>query len=61
LGESTHLSKLDEACLIEVEKQFVDRRPNTLLSLTRKGQSAIENHWKQLDVLRENVKNWKPE
>lgn len=58
---SSHLSKLEEAGLIKVEKQFVDKRPNTLVALTPKGREAIENHWKQLDRLRENAKNWKPE
>lgn len=57
---SSHLAKLEEAGLIKVEKQFVDRRPNTLVALTPKGQAAIENHWTQLDNLRENAKNWKP-
>jgi DNA-binding MarR family transcriptional regulator len=56
---SSHLAKLEEAGLITVEKQFVDRRPNTLVALTPKGQEAIENHWKQLDSLRENARNWK--
>jgi DNA-binding MarR family transcriptional regulator len=57
---SSHLSKLEEAGLIKLEKKFVDKRPNTLVALTPRGQEAIENHWKQLDNLRENAKNWKP-
>lgn len=56
---SSHLARLEEAGLITVEKQFVDRRPNTLVALTQKGQLAIENHWKQLEGLRENARNWK--
>lgn len=58
---SSHLSRLEEAGLIEVEKQFIDKRPNTLVALTPKGKEAIENHWKLLDNLRENAKNWKPD
>jgi DNA-binding MarR family transcriptional regulator len=58
---STHLSKLEEAGLITQEKQFVDKRPNTQVQITEKGRAAIENHWKQLESLRKNAQQWKPD
>jgi DNA-binding MarR family transcriptional regulator len=50
---SSHLSKLEEAGLIQIEKRFVNKVPNTLVSLTEKGQQAIERHWQLLDKLRQ--------
>ena len=39
---SAHMSKLEEAGYIEVEKTFKGRRPNTMLSLTPKGRAAFK-------------------
>lgn len=58
---SVHLSKLEEAKLITLEKQFVDKRPNTQVQLTEKGRKAIESHWQQLENLRQDAKQWKPD
>ena len=57
---SSHLSKLEEVGLIQVEKRFVDKRPNTQVQITDKGRSAIENHWAQLEILRKDSQAWKP-
>jgi len=38
---STHMSKLEEAGYLEVEKSFRGRRPNTTLRLTPKGREAF--------------------
>ena len=56
---SGHLLKLEEAGLIHQEKLFINRRPNTVISLSSKGKSAIENHWRQLENLREKARSWK--
>jgi DNA-binding MarR family transcriptional regulator len=58
---SVHLSKLEEAKLIMLEKQFVDKRPNTQVQITEKGRKAIESHWRQLENLRLNAQQWKPD
>jgi DNA-binding MarR family transcriptional regulator len=58
---SVHLSKLEEAGLITLEKQFVEKRPNTQVQLTEKGRKAIESHWQQLENLRQESKQWKPD
>ncbi len=57
---STHLSKLEAGGLVRVEKRFVGRKPNTLLALTRKGERAIESHWRRLDELRADSRQWSP-
>lgn len=38
---STHLSKLAEVDYVDIQKEFVDNIPRTLISLTDKGRDAI--------------------
>jgi DNA-binding MarR family transcriptional regulator len=56
---SSHLSKLEAAGLVSIEKQFIGKTPNTAVSLTKAGRTAIEDHWNRLDELRKSVHNWK--
>ncbi len=53
---SSHLSKLEEAGLITIEKRFVGKTPNTRISITSIGEQAIERHWQLLDRLRQDAK-----
>jgi len=41
---SSHMSKLEEAGYINVEKEFVDKKPLTKLSLTEDGRKAFEDY-----------------
>lgn len=41
---STHMSKLEEAGYIDVEKSFKGRRPNTSLRLTASGRKAFQEY-----------------
>ena len=38
---SAHMSKLEEAGYLEVEKSFKGKRPNTMLRLTEQGRAAF--------------------
>jgi DNA-binding MarR family transcriptional regulator len=38
------MSRLEEAGYIEVEKTFVDKRPNTRLRLTEAGRKAFDEY-----------------
>lgn len=58
---STHLSKLENARLVRIDKRFVERKPNTLVALTGRGRKAIERHWQRLAELRESSRGWSPE
>jgi DNA-binding MarR family transcriptional regulator len=58
---SSHLSKLEEAGLIQLDKRFIDKKPNTQVQITEKGRTAIERHWEQLESLRKDSRAWKPE
>lgn len=57
---SSHLSKLEEAGLVKIEKQFVGKVPNTQASLSARGRAAIERHWQRLETLRSDAQRWKP-
>lgn len=51
---STHLTKLEAAGYIEIEKKFEGRMPRTLLHLTKAGSKALRAYRKQMqDTLRE--------
>lgn len=58
---SSHLSKLEEAGLVTVEKQFKGKTPLTRIAVTDKGREAVERHWKQLEQLRSKARSWAPE
>lgn len=46
---SSHMSKLEEAGYIEVEKRFVGKKPNTLLRLTTSGRQAFDDYRRQME------------
>ena len=48
---SSHLSKLEEAGYVEIEKTYRGKTPLTLLRLTRAGQSAFDAYMKSLTGL----------
>jgi DNA-binding MarR family transcriptional regulator len=58
---SSHLSKLEDAGMVAIEKGFVGKVPNTHVSITAAGRRAIERHWKRLDQLRQAALEWTPE
>lgn len=55
---SSHLSKLEQAGLVAIEKRFAGKTPNTFVSLTNEGARTIEHHWQQLEALRRVAKQW---
>ena len=54
---STHMSKLEEAGYIEIEKSFKGRRPNTSLHLTQVGRSAFQEYRHNLIQMLDNLPN----
>ena len=49
---SSHLTKLEQAGLVRIEKTFVQKRPNTSVALTPLGKERIATHWEQLERLK---------
>ena len=54
---SSHLTKLEEAGLVAIEKRFVRKKPNNNIALTQVGRVRITQHWEQLDRLRRLSEN----
>ena len=48
---SSHLIGLEKAGYIQVKKQFIDRKPNTTYTVSKKGKKAFEDHLKVLETL----------
>ncbi len=46
---SSHMSKLEAAGYIEVEKEFVKRKPRTMLRLTEEGREAFREYRKRME------------
>jgi DNA-binding MarR family transcriptional regulator len=54
---SSHLSKLEEASYIETVKDFVDRKPHTMVKLTKTGRSAFDAYRRQMKGLFADLPN----
>lgn len=48
---SSHMTRLEAAGYVHVEKEFENRRPRTLLRLTNEGRSAVEQYAVQMQQL----------
>lgn len=55
---SSHLSKLEAAGLVRIDKEFVGKKPHTFVSLTHEGSDTIETHWRRLERLRSDAHQW---
>jgi DNA-binding MarR family transcriptional regulator len=49
---SSHLAKLEAAGLVQINKTFVRKKPNTKAALTPVGRQRVAQHWDQLERLR---------
>ena len=45
---SSHLSKLEAADYVEIEKKFVEKIPRTMITLSGKGEKALINYKQQM-------------
>jgi DNA-binding MarR family transcriptional regulator len=45
---ATHVGKLEEEGYIEIEKTFVDKKPYSVIRLTRKGRDAFRDYKRQV-------------
>jgi len=48
---ASHIGKMEEADCVAVEKQFVDRKPQTTYELTDLGREKFEEHIGTLEAL----------
>jgi DNA-binding MarR family transcriptional regulator len=48
---ASHISALEKLAYIEVQKQFIGKKPNTTYSITRSGKKAFNEHLDALEKL----------
>jgi len=52
---SSHLSKLEAAGYVEITKEFVERKPHTMVKLTEAGRQAFDDYRRQMRALFEDL------
>lgn len=52
---SAHLSKLEKAGYVNIAKEFVEKIPRTLLSLTAEGRKAFQDYRKNMSRILNNL------
>ena len=52
---SSHVRKLESAGYIEVEKEFLDKKPHTTLKLTRNGRDAFKEYRRSMKQVFEDL------
>ncbi len=52
---SSHMSRLEKAGYIEIEKEFVDRKPHTMLRLTPEGRAAFREYRRTIEGVFEEL------
>jgi DNA-binding MarR family transcriptional regulator len=52
---SAHMSKLEAAGYIEVEKEFKGKRPNTMLRLTEQGREAFREYRQRMKMVLDDL------
>ena len=48
---SSHLSKLEAAGYVEITKDFIERKPHTMVKLTSEGRTAFDAYRRQMKAL----------
>ncbi|MHC4480508.1 MAG: winged helix-turn-helix domain-containing protein [Planctomycetota bacterium] len=49
---SAHMSRLEEAGYVAIEKAFKGKTPHTSYRLTANGRSSLEDYWEAMDAIR---------
>jgi DNA-binding MarR family transcriptional regulator len=52
---SSHLRTLENAGYVTVEKEFIDRKPRTLLKITQEGRQALSKYRKDIEQIIGNI------
>ena len=52
---SSHLSKLEGAGYVEITKEFIQRKPHTMVMLTKSGRQAFDSYRRQMKALFEDL------
>jgi DNA-binding HxlR family transcriptional regulator len=52
---SSHLSKLEKADYVKIKKEFIGKKPHTMLKLTKKGREAFLTYRKNMKQVFEKL------
>ena len=52
---SSHLSKLESAGYVAIEKEFLDKKPHTMLRLTNEGRAAFHEYRQSMKQVLDNL------
>lgn len=52
---SSHLSKLEGAGYVEITKEFLQKKPHTMVQLTESGRAAFDAYRRQMKALFEDL------
>jgi len=52
---SSHLRKLEDAGYIHIDKEFVDKKPHTMLRLTKVGRAAFQAYSRSMKQLLDSL------
>lgn len=52
---ASHIDRMEDADCVLVDKQFVDRKPQTTYRLTERGEALFEDHVQTLETLIDGV------
>ena len=53
---STHIRKLEDAGLVKVRKEFIERKPRTSYSCTTQGRREMKHYLNSIEALLEGTK-----
>ena len=54
---SSHLTKLDKASYVKIKKEFICKKPHTMLELTKKGRTAFDKYRKDMKNALDSIGN----
>lgn len=54
---SVQLTNLEQARLVVIKKEIVDKKMRTTVSLSKRGRSEIDQYWKTMDAIRKRMES----
>jgi DNA-binding transcriptional ArsR family regulator len=57
---SSHLSKLEQAGLVEIEKRFEGKQPVTYAMMSGEGREALKEYWGRFEKIRQGARALRP-
>lgn len=56
---SVQLTNLEEAGLVVITKEIINKKMRTTVSLSKRGRAEIDDYWKTMDAIRERMEGEK--